>query len=269
MIKNRIRNKLRSRTGASISFALLLFLICSVISIVVIVAASAASGRMSRMAELDQRYYAVTSAAELVKGMLDEKTVSVAEVTVSKTETTYEDGVSLGTISILDTTVGTTRYLVPDKTAGEISAFLTKDYVVDGSETLAENKPSASLSNSTAYLIFTRTAISEDSPRTLSLTSNVGETLAVAIRETLDLSELDDGSATLTLVLTNVSGGDDKNTLVLTFTADVKTTTGTKNKDTVTNTTATSYTVTTTTTLTETTTVTWHLTDVSTSEAES
>ena len=66
-MKNRILTKLRSRTGASITFALLLFLVCAVLSSVIIVAASAAAGRMSGIAEADQRYYAVTSAAELLR----------------------------------------------------------------------------------------------------------------------------------------------------------------------------------------------------------
>lgn len=63
---NAIKNKIKSQRGASITFALLLFLVCSVVSIVVVVAGSAAAGRMSQRAETDQRYYAVSSAAELL-----------------------------------------------------------------------------------------------------------------------------------------------------------------------------------------------------------
>lgn len=70
---NAMKNKIKSPKGASITFALLLFLVCSVVSIVVVVAGSAAAGRMSQRAETDQRYYAVTSAVELLcndfKGM--------------------------------------------------------------------------------------------------------------------------------------------------------------------------------------------------------
>lgn len=61
-----IKNKIRSRRGASITFALLLFLVCAVISSVVIVAASTSGGRLSELAVMDQRYYAVNSAAELL-----------------------------------------------------------------------------------------------------------------------------------------------------------------------------------------------------------
>ena len=70
---NAMKNKIKSQMGASITFALLLFLVCAVVSIVVVVAGSAAAGRMSQRAEADQRYYAVTSAVELLcndfKGM--------------------------------------------------------------------------------------------------------------------------------------------------------------------------------------------------------
>ena len=74
-----VRRKLGSQAGASITFALLLFLVCAVISSVVIVAATAAGGRLSKLAEMDQRYYAVTSAAELLKHEIDGKTMIVTQ----------------------------------------------------------------------------------------------------------------------------------------------------------------------------------------------
>lgn len=90
-MKNRILTKLRSRTGASITFALLLFLVCAVLSSVIIVAASAAAGRMSGIAEADQRYYAVTSAAELLRDLLDGKSASIvkADFDSDGTDETY------------------------------------------------------------------------------------------------------------------------------------------------------------------------------------
>ena len=78
-----IRRKLQSRTGASITFALLLFLVCAVISSVVIVAGTTAAGRMSQVAAMDQRYYAVTSAAELLKHEIDGKKVIVTRTTTT------------------------------------------------------------------------------------------------------------------------------------------------------------------------------------------
>ena len=76
-MKKRIKEKLNSQKGASITFALLLFLVCAVISSIVIAAGSAAAGRMSGLARMDRRYYAVTSAAELLVDQIDGKTVSV------------------------------------------------------------------------------------------------------------------------------------------------------------------------------------------------
>ena len=81
--------KLKSQTGASITFALLLFLVCAVISSVVIVAATTAAGRMSQLPEMDQRYYAVTSAARLLQHEIDGKTVVVTKTVVDE-KTTYD-----------------------------------------------------------------------------------------------------------------------------------------------------------------------------------
>ena len=94
---NAMKNKIKSRRGASITFALLLFLVCSVLSGIIIVAATTASGRMDQIAESDQRYYAVTSAAELLKDELDGKCVTVefyekTETTVTHSETSETQG---------------------------------------------------------------------------------------------------------------------------------------------------------------------------------
>ena len=99
-----LRQKASSERGASITFALLLFLVCAVISSIVIVAATAVGGRASRMAEMDQRYYAVNSAAELVRDVLEAPTVTVT----TGTETT-------STVDQDDSTVaaGTTAPLTP------------------------------------------------------------------------------------------------------------------------------------------------------------
>jgi len=86
---NAVRSKLKSRRGASITYALLIFLICAVASSIVIVAGSAASGRMANVPQSDQRYYAVTSAAELLKGLIDGKTVVI---TKKVTKGAGEDG---------------------------------------------------------------------------------------------------------------------------------------------------------------------------------
>ena len=84
----RIRKKLASERGASITFALLLFLVCAVLSSVIIVAATAASGRLSRLADMDRRYYSVTSAAGLLRDVLDGKSITVEHTKTTQTTTT-------------------------------------------------------------------------------------------------------------------------------------------------------------------------------------
>lgn len=74
-----MRAKLKDQRGASITYALLIFLICAVASSIVIVAGSTAAGRMANVPQSDQRYYAVTSAAELLKGLIDGKTVVITK----------------------------------------------------------------------------------------------------------------------------------------------------------------------------------------------
>ncbi len=68
---NSIMKKLTSQSGASITYALLLFLVCSMVSAVVLTAGTAAAGRISGSVSSDQRYYSVTSAAQFLKETLD------------------------------------------------------------------------------------------------------------------------------------------------------------------------------------------------------
>ncbi len=83
---NRIKKKLRSQTGASLTFALLLFLVCAVVGSVVLTAGTAAAGRMSKITEMDQRFYSVNSAARLLIELIDDKPVTIIE-TRTKDET--------------------------------------------------------------------------------------------------------------------------------------------------------------------------------------
>ena len=87
-----IRNKLRSRRGASLTFALLLFLVCAVVGSVVLTAGTAASGRMSQIAEMDQRYYSVNSAARLLINTINGEEVTIVETKAANGSPTYKDG---------------------------------------------------------------------------------------------------------------------------------------------------------------------------------
>lgn len=64
-------NKFRDERGASMSVALLLFLVCAVVASIIIAAGSTAAGRISNLAKSDQLYYSLTSAAQLVRDELD------------------------------------------------------------------------------------------------------------------------------------------------------------------------------------------------------
>lgn len=83
-ILKRTEQKLRSQEGAAILMALLVFLVCVCIGSVVLSAGTAAAGRFSKTAESDRRYYAVESAARLLKGVFDGKTVTISR---TKTDT--------------------------------------------------------------------------------------------------------------------------------------------------------------------------------------
>ena len=126
-----IKQKLKSNAGASITFALLLFLVCAVVSSVVIAAGTAAAGRMSQLTEMDQRYYAVTSAGELLRDVFDEVDSVVVEY---KKPTADEDSKVLNaTLVFADNTKSDVVYtsdetgeLTPDSIEGLLVAATGK-----------------------------------------------------------------------------------------------------------------------------------------------
>ncbi len=71
-MRARVATKLASKRGASLSMALMLFLVCTVVASVVITAGSAAAGRLSQLKKADKSYYNVTSAANLFWQQLNE-----------------------------------------------------------------------------------------------------------------------------------------------------------------------------------------------------
>ena len=83
----RAAEKLKSSRGASLMMALLLFLTCAVVGSAVLTAGTAASGRMSKIAESDQRYYSVNSAANLLIDLFKDETVTIRKVVDSTSST--------------------------------------------------------------------------------------------------------------------------------------------------------------------------------------
>lgn len=107
MVK-RLTSKLWSSRGASMSMALMLFLVVTVVASIVLTAATAVSGRYSQMAEADRTYYNVTSAAKLFWDKLKGRDGSVSVEVVRACDATLEDDVftpidESWTVSIDDT----------------------------------------------------------------------------------------------------------------------------------------------------------------------
>ncbi len=247
-MKNRIKNKLRSQTGASITFALLLFVVCAVLCSVVLAAATSASGRLSRIAEVDQRYYAVTSAAELLIDEFEKNpSVSVVEEVKTDFTTTYTNG-----------TAGDPVEGTPVKTVYTQIGDVKRD--LDTIKSLQEDAAKRVYEDDSTSL--------ED--RKISITSSGSglsyDALAVTITEKID----SDGSITLTLYNTynskgNASSEGERYTMELSFGANKSVTTSNRSVNiSTTPINATSYQVKGKTTKTTTTSLKWKLTGIKT-----
>ena len=261
---NTIKQKLRSRTGASITFALLLFLVCAVLCSVILAASTAAAGRMSKIAETDQRYYSVTSAAEVLTDLIDGKTVSIVEVTVTPYTTTYSNGTQSG--GPTPGTPVTSCYIVEEQDVTD--SLLTDANKIGGSITID------SFPKDAAKSVYNGTPVAN---RSLTLTSAFSgaagmeyDALSVAMRENIDT----DGNISFTLYNKykgkDASGVKDSEsgsryTLSVSFGADKNVTSGSKTEILRTETNADgSYTVYSQTTDTVITTLTWNLNGITT-----
>lgn len=65
--KEKIRNKIRSESGASLAAALLFFIVCAVVGSIIIAAAMSSAGRMSGISSADNQRYALESARSLIE----------------------------------------------------------------------------------------------------------------------------------------------------------------------------------------------------------
>lgn len=228
---NAIKNKIGSREGASISFALLAFLVCAVISSVVIVAGSTAAGRMSQIAQSDQRYYAVNSAAELLGSTLD---WSVGGQVVSK-----------AVVKTKSVTYDVNGEKTGESSEAISSAFFSEDIsdIVDVEEAIlnheitpVEKGYSLLIDAAYAWSEFIDTGDQTKLPnaKKMQLTATSGEdavdtALAVDIYETLDIN----GTLTFDVSkkMKKADGTEMPNaayTLRLTFAADIKNNTASK-----------------------------------------
>ena len=88
---NAVQRKLHDRSGATLTVALLFFLMCAAAGSVILAAATTSTGRLSELQASDQNYYAVVSAAKLIRDEIDGQTISVGQtetkiVTTTRTE---------------------------------------------------------------------------------------------------------------------------------------------------------------------------------------
>ena len=83
---NAVQRKLQDRSGATLTVALLFFIMCAAAGSVILAAATTSTGRLAELQASDQNYYAVVSAAKLLRDEIDGQTIGV-EQTEKKTTT--------------------------------------------------------------------------------------------------------------------------------------------------------------------------------------
>ena len=197
-----IKEKLRSERGASISYALLLFLVCAVVGSVVLVAATSASGRLSGLAETDQRYYSVTSAAELIRDLYDgaEATAAKEEITETVTPYTYDGGAQ-----------------TPVPGGSETNLY------IDGTKIGAAYRPDTLIRDAVYRRHFEDPAPEYPVKKNLSIHEQTSSTSFEGVSVRGEAALLDDGSLSVTIRSTSAEGsgsGQDTYAVRLLFTAD-------------------------------------------------
>ena len=232
---NAIKKKLKSEAGASVTFALLLFLVCAVVGSVVLTAGSAAAGRLANLAKMDQQYYSVISAAGLLQKDTEEKIVTVVRTSITETVTTYNSS---------------------GEPAGPPEETTKKKVTVNGEE--AEDFFTAdSLVTDAAVLLFID-EIENDFTRTLELAADSGDGSLEALSVTVEERLSPDG--TLTLDIRKGNDEDGAYTLRMTFAGKMNTETDVQNvSGTPENVTASTYSIASTQTETVTMTARWEL----------
>ena len=102
-LTDRIKNKLKSRKGVSILFALLAFMVAAMVAITIITAATSMIKRVHSDKAEEQTHLTLTSAAQLVETELESSTYTVETTTSRKKTTTTKTaagtfGAEMGTL---------------------------------------------------------------------------------------------------------------------------------------------------------------------------
>lgn len=115
---NEVQRKLCDRSGATLTVALLFFIMCAAAGSVILAAATTSTGRLSQLQASDQNYYAVVSAAKLIRDEIDGQTISVGQketktVTTTRTEKKETDASGAEVTVVEETTKTEYSYSAP------------------------------------------------------------------------------------------------------------------------------------------------------------
>ena len=133
---SRIRRKLSSERGASLSFALMLLLLGTVVGVILLQSATAAAGRVSRLAAADARYYSVNSAADMIVDTIAQAGTQTVVQTYRQTCTVITE-LNENKFNFIFPVQGTPVYSDPDITAAYNGENVTRgkamvmDWVLD------------------------------------------------------------------------------------------------------------------------------------------
>ena len=116
---NAVQRKLQDRSGATLTVALLFFIMCAAAGSVILAAATTSTGRLSELQASDQNYYAVVSAAKLIRDEIDGETISVGQtetktVTTTQTEKKETDASGAEVTVVEETTKTEYSYSAPE-----------------------------------------------------------------------------------------------------------------------------------------------------------
>ena len=116
---NAVQRKLQDRSGATLTVALLFFIMCAAAGSVILAAATTSTGRLSELQASDQNYYAVVSAAKLIRDEIDGQTISVGQtetkiVTTTRTEKKEKDASGEEVTVVEETTKTEYSYSAPE-----------------------------------------------------------------------------------------------------------------------------------------------------------
>lgn len=147
---NAVQRKLHDRSGATLTVALLFFIMCAAAGSVILAAATTSTGRLSQLQASDQNYYAVVSAAKLIRDEIDGQTISVGQtetkiVTTTRTEKKETDASGAEVTVVEETTKTEYSYSnlafehPEDITAGAVNTSKTTTETAITSETEFES----------------------------------------------------------------------------------------------------------------------------------